>query len=275
MLPVPRFRDRRRGGGRSDDDRPLPAQRDVGELVARAAEVGDPGVERRGLLAGLARALAGSAQTAGIGAVAAGHWLADVLAEAAPRIVVRDAAALREHHPGLPDDEIADRLVRNASIATGTLGAAAGGLAAAEFAAPPTLLAVPVQLAAETLAIAAIEVKLVAELHELYGEGAGGSTGQRGSAYLMSWVRQRAVEPAVAGTGLAAVLGGAAKRELRNRLLRRAGRSTSSLLPFFAGAAAGAEVNRRTTRTLGEKVAAELRGRRGRPARYEIGPPRH
>ena len=38
-----------------------------------------------------------------------------------------------------------------------------------EFAAPPTLLTAPVQLAAETLLVAAIEIKLLAELHEVYG----------------------------------------------------------------------------------------------------------
>jgi hypothetical protein len=246
-------RDRRRD--RQDD----PAGQDVGSLVARIA--GPDQTDRRAPLVALTRALGVSARTAGVRAVAAGRWLADVLADAAPRIPIRDAATLAAHHPGRSTDEIAAALIKQTALVTAGLGAAAGGLAAAEFMAPPTLLAAPVQLAAETLAIAAVEIKLVAELHELYGEPAPGSLGQRGSAYLMSWVRQRAVEPAAAGTGLAAVLGHAAKRELRSRLLRRIGRSTTSLAPFLAGAAAGAEVNRRSSRSLGEKVAAELQGR--------------
>jgi hypothetical protein len=57
------------------------------------------------------------------------------------------------------------------------------------------------------------------------------------------------------------VLGYAAKRELRSLLMRRMGRSMSKLAPFLAGAVAGAAVNRRATRNLGDKVAAELRGR--------------
>ncbi len=194
--------------------------------------------------------------------VAAGHWLADVLAEAAPRIRVRDRLTLQAHHPGRTDDEIAEALIRHAAIATAAFGAGAGALAAAEFAAPPTLLAAPVQLAAETLAIAAVEVKLTAELHELYDQPAPGLLPQRGTAYLMSWVRQRAVEPVAAGGVLTVVLGRTAKRELRARLLRRVGRNVTSLAPFLAGAVAGAEVNRRATRSLGQKLAAELRGRR-------------
>lgn len=256
MLPVLPNRGRRRD--RRELDRQQPARQDVGELVARVA---DDQSDRRAPLLALTRALGGSARAAGVRAVGAGRWLADVLAEAAPRIPIRDAATLAGQHPGRSADQIADALVKHAALVTAGFGAAAGGLAAAEFLAPPALLAAPVQLAAETLAIAAVEIKLVAELHELYGEPVRGGVAQRGSAYLMSWVRQRAVEPALAGSGLAAVLGHAAKRELRSRLLRRVGRSTTSMAPFLAGAVAGAEVNRRATRSLGEKVSAELRGR--------------
>jgi hypothetical protein len=249
---------------RNADDRPA----DVGALVARVADPGGDG--GRASLVALTRALGHSARSAGFRGVAAGRWLADLLADAAPRIPIRDAATLREHHPGRPDQEIAEALVRQAALVTAAFGAAAGGLAAAEMVAPPALLAAPVQLAAETLAVAAVEVKLVAELHELHGEPAHGGLTQRGSAYLMSWVRQRAIEPAAAGAGLAVVLGHAAKRELRSRLLRRLGRSTFSLAPFLAGAVAGAEVNRRATRRLGDKLIAELRGRQ---SRLTINPP--
>jgi hypothetical protein len=256
MPSVPaRVRRRRR------DQPPDAAPGQVGELVASAADESGSAAERRAALAGLTRALGSSARSAGVRAVTAGRWLADVLTDAAPRIPVRSAAALYEQHPGLTADQIADSLVKQSSRVTAAFGAAAGGLATMEFAAPPALLAAPVQLAAETLAIAAVEIKLVAELHEIYGQGPAGNLAERGSAYLMSWVRQRAVDQAVAGTGLAAVLGHAAKRELRSRLLRRLGRSGISMAPLLAGAVAGAEVNRRTTRALGEKVTAELRGR--------------
>jgi len=232
----------------------------LADLVA--ATVTETGHAERGRLLGvLARLLVGSARVAGVRAVAGGRWLAEQLIEAAPRIPVRDAVLLRRHHPDKTDDEIADTLVRHAARATAAIGAAAGAMVTVEYAVPAALLAVPAQLAAETLAVAAVEIKLVAELHELYGEEARGTLTERGTAYLMSWMRQRVVEPAVASTGLAAVLGSAAQRELRTHLLRRVGRSSSSLAPLLAGAVAGAEVNRRTTRSLGEKLTAELRGR--------------
>jgi hypothetical protein len=232
----------------------------LGELVARVAD--DSG-DRKAQLAALARGLAGGVKdAAGTGFRGAGSLLADVLADAAPRLRIRDAATLRAHHPGLSDEELADVLVRNTARTTAAFGAAVGALAAVEFAAPPTLLAAPAQLAAETLAVAAVEVKLVAELHEIAGQPARGSGSQRGSAYLMSWVRQRALDPKAGVAGLSAVLGAAAKRELRSMLVRRTGRGATKLAPFLAGAVAGGIVNRRATRSLGEKLVAELRGRR-------------
>jgi hypothetical protein len=235
----------------------------LGELVARVADSDHDEDDRKDQLVALTRGLAGAVRgAAGHGLRGAGSLLADVLADAAPRLRIRDAATLRAHHPGRSDDEIADLLIRTASRTTAAFGAAVGALVAVEFAALPALVAAPVQLAAETLAVAAVEVKLLAELHELLGRPAPGTGAQRGSTYLMSWVRERPLDPEVGAAGLTAILGAAAKRELRTMLLRRAGRSMTQLAPFLAGAVAGGVVNRRVTRSLGEKVSAELRGRR-------------
>ena len=242
------------------------ANDEIADLVARATATdasGDPASDRRSrqkALAALIPALTRSAKASGIRAVAAGRWLADLIIELAPRVPVRDAPTLRRQHPGLSDIEIAERLIRQATMTTAGLGAAAGGLAAVEFLSPPMLLAAPVQLAAEMLTVTAVELKMVAELHELLERPAPGSISERASAYLMSWVRRRAVSPQVGGAGLGAVFGAAAKRELRSQVLRRIGRSTTSLAPFMAGAVAGAEVNRRATKALGETLLAELRG---------------
>src|ERR671922_98031 len=51
------------------------------------------------------------------------------------------------------------------------------------------------QLAGETLVVAAIEVKLIAELHEVYGVRVEGSGTARGAAFLTSWARQRGINP--------------------------------------------------------------------------------
>ena len=244
-----------------DPDAGAGGRASLGELVARAAtDPADP-ADRRRQLGALTRALAAAARETGGGARGLGQLLADTLADAAPRIAVRDAATLRSHHPGRSDEEIADVLIRTTGRTTAAFGAAVGALAAVEFAVPPAYLAAPVLIAAETLAVAAVEVKLVAELHELHGEPAVGSGTQRASAYLVSWMHQRALDPQAAAAGLSAVLGYAAKRELRTVLVRRMGRSISKLAPFLAGAVAGATVNRRASRGLGDRVNAELRGR--------------
>lgn len=236
---------------------------ELADLIQRATATPDGEEDRHSrqkALAALIPVLARSAKQSGIRAVTAGRWLVDEIVDLAPRVPVRDAQTLRQQHLGLSDVQIAEHLIRKATRTTAALGAAAGGLAAVEFAAPPALLAAPIQLAAEMLAVTAVELKMVAELHEILGHPARGSVTERASLYLMSWVRRRAVKPQVTGAGLAAVFGTAAKRELRSQVLRRLGRSTTSLAPFLAGAVAGAEVNRRATKSLGETLFAELRG---------------
>ena len=131
-----------------------------------------------------------------------------------------------------------------------------------EFAATPTLLAAPVQIAAETLVIAAIEIKLIAELHEVYEAGIAGSPSHRAAAYLQSWTNRRGIDPFAPG-GLRLSVGVAARRAIRRRLVRRAGRNLSTLGPMMSGALAGSVLNHRETRKLGEEVRADLQPRTG------------
>jgi hypothetical protein len=186
--------------------------------------------------------------------------LGDVLAAAAPRLPIRDRERLRLAHPGLSDEEIGDALVARAARLTAAIGAATGGLSAAQWLAPPSLLALPLEIGAETVLTAAVEVVLVGELHELYGLPAAGDPRERASAYLAGWSGQRAVD---AGQGaLAAVLGSAGLRALRRRLGSRLVRSVGSAAPFVLGAALSGRSNRRATETLAERVRADLRRRR-------------
>lgn len=235
-------------------------------LVAVAGTSDDAGLRQRArAIAAMVPMLGASARTAGFRAVAAGRWLAETVVDLAPHIAVRDAPTLRRQYQGLSADEISAKLVTSAARTTAALGAAAGSLAAVEFAAPPALLAAPVQLAAETLAIVAVELKLVVELHEIAGLAVPGSMRESAPAYLSAWVERRAVRPGET-IGVSGMLGSAAKRALRVRLLKRMARSTTSMAPLLAGALAGAEANRRATQDLGEKLRAELRGMHNRRA---------
>ena len=190
-----------------------------------------------------------------------GRRLVDAVIDVAPHIPIRDRETLYHHFPGMSAEQVAKHLVANAARATAAVGAAGGVLSTIEVAAPPTLLSAPVQVAAETLAVVAIEVKLVAELHEIYGHGVVGTQAIRGAAYLGAWARRRGLDPLSAGSSLTSVVSGAARRELRQRLVRRAGRNAASVIPFLAGAVAGASLNRRETLKLGDKIADDLRPR--------------
>ncbi|MFF9509663.1 hypothetical protein ACF1BU_22865 [Streptomyces sp. NPDC014724] len=186
---------------------------------------------------------------------AIGH-IADLIIEMAPRVPVRDLATLRKQFPGLGPEELADKLIAGASKATAAVGAGIG--AAAMMPVPPALLA---ELTAEVTGVAAIEMKLVAELHEVYGLRPPGGLTQRSTAYLTSWTEERGIDVAHPAT-VNAALGGQMKRELRQQIMKRTMRNLPNLVPFMIGAAVGAMVNRRDTRKLAERVRKDLRKHR-------------
>ena len=213
-------------------------------------------------------ALATSAvRSAGGRAAMSATWLAETVLDLAPRIPVRDLATLEEHHPGLEGPALADALIRAAGRASAGVGAAAGALASAEELAPPAWIALPAELVVETLAVVAIEMKLVSELHEVFHRPVTGTPSERAVAVGRAWAERRGVSPAAVlrGRGMSDSLGRGARNELvrliRRRLLRRLGRNLSTLAPLLIGAVAGAYVNRRATHDLGEAVARDLAGR--------------
>jgi hypothetical protein len=175
------------------------------------------------------------------------------LLDAAPRIPVRDQETLRRHFPGSDPERIADRLISGAAKATAAVGAGVG--AAAMLPTPPAMAA---EIAGETFAVAAVEFKLIAELHELYGLRAPGNARQRATVYLVEWARRRGVE-SVRPAGLDVALGFRARRDLRRRVVRRGFRHLPTLTPFMLGAAIGATMNRRDTRRLAQRLRADLR----------------
>ncbi|GAB7050816.1 hypothetical protein [Catenuloplanes indicus] len=236
----------------------------LSQAIAGLAEEELPTPVRRRLLGRLVQ----SVRTSGAGRMirpkVAIQWMVDTVHQIAPYVPIRDLETLRRHHPGLTDEELAERLVRNASRATAGIGAAGGGVAAIEWAVPPTLLSTPVLLATETVAVVSVELKLIGELHEIYGQPVTGSATERAVAMLQSWSSQRGVNPLLPGAGVGAVLGTAARRELRDMLLKRFGRNLTTLGPLLTGAAVASYLNRRATRGLGDRLREDLRTSRAK-----------
>jgi hypothetical protein len=163
---------------------PEPAEVDrIPDVVARLTDTDVDRRERRRLMGRLTTPLARSGRAAGLSGMVTGRWLTDLVEQVSPHLPIRDLDALVEHHGGRTGEELAEALVRNAARSSAAVGAAGGALAAVEWAAPPALLSAPVQLTAETLAVVAIEVKLIAELQEVYRLPVAGSPRQRATAW--------------------------------------------------------------------------------------------
>ena len=216
-------------------------------------------------LAAFTAGLSRSARQAGLGAVASGRWLAETVVDLAGHLPIRDTATLEAHFPGLAGAELAEALIRSASLATAAIGAATGAMMSVEEWLPPSWVVVPFELLAETAAIAAIETKLIGELHEAYGRPVPGSGVERGWALARAWAERRGVGAAVLTDGVPALgdaLGRTARKEvlrlIRRRTVRRTGANLASLGPLMLGGAAGASLNRRSTRRLGEAVVESL-----------------
>ncbi|SDO99202.1 hypothetical protein SAMN04487981_115136 [Streptomyces sp. cf386] len=238
------------GRGSPDAGASLEPMSGRADLQAQA-EVPAPVVRRRGAVIrekareGVRKG--GSRARAGLG------YLADRIIENAPRIPVRDLATLRRQFPGLGPEQLADKLVAGAANASSTVGAGVGAVAMLPV--PP---AMPTELAAEITGVAAIELKLIAELHEVYGVRPPGNLKDRSTAYLSSWSEERGIDPRKPAT-VNAALGGQMKRELRQQIMKRMVRNLPNLMPFLVGAAVGAVMNRRDTKKLAARIRADLR----------------
>jgi hypothetical protein len=220
-------------------DRPAAAQAPAPVARRRAAVIRDKA--REGVRKG------GSAARAGLA------YVADRIIEIAPRVPVRDLATLRRQFPGLGPEQLADKLVAGAAAATSTVGAGIG--AAAMLPVPP---AMPTEIAAEITGVAAIELKLIAELHEVYGLRPPGNLKQRSTAYLNSWSGERRVDVTKPST-MTAALNSRGKQQLRQQIMKRTVRDLPNLMPFMVGAAVGAVMNRRDTKRLAARIRKDLR----------------
>jgi hypothetical protein len=217
-------------------------------------------------LASLTTAAGRSARAAGAGAVASGQWLAQTVVELGEQLPLRTPETLIARYDGLIGDGLAEALIKSAARASASVGATAGAVVAAEELLPPAWLMVPLEILVETALVAGVEMKLIGELHEVYGRPVVEAPASRAYALGRAWAERRGVGPALLVSGspaLAGTIGHQARSEVirlvRRRLVRRAGANLSGLAPFLVGAAAGAALNARATRRLGEAVRQDLR----------------
>ncbi|HEU5416968.1 MAG TPA: hypothetical protein VFV41_04705 [Streptosporangiaceae bacterium] len=248
---------------RGDEQLPERVAELAGELTEERSES-----RRRRLARAIPRLTGRGGRIAGRGGLAAwtglqagGRWLTTQALVMAPRVPIRDLETLRAQYPGLTPEELADALIDGSARAAAGVGAAVGAAMVL-----PVVPAAPVEIGVETLALVAIELKLVAELHEVYAMRASGSAADRMMSYLDAWAHRRGV--GLAPGGLILALGSPLRRQLERRLILRAGRSATSLGPLLTGAAAGALLNRRETRKLGHEVRDDLRRRSADAARW-------
>ncbi len=234
-------------------------QNQIADLLGRLAAGKVDKEQAKQLVGTLRRSLRVSRK----GVTVSGQGLAELLMKTAPRIPIRDAATLSQQFGGLSDTALAGQLIRQASRNSAAIGGITGALASAGHFAPPAWVMFPAEIIGETLLIAAIEMKLVAELHEVYGMPISGSHTDRGLAILEAWAHRRGVrvEDLRAG-GVSEALGKSTRSSIvqavRRKVMARAARNISSLAPLFVGAVAGAELNRRSTRDLGDALVRDL-----------------
>ncbi|CAM5515979.1 hypothetical protein SFUMM280S_10018 [Streptomyces fumanus] len=117
---------------------------------------------------------------------------------------------------------------------------------------------VELQQLTEVTGVAAIELKLIAELHEVYGVRPPGNLAQRSTAYLGSWSDERGIDMTKPST-FGAAMNGPMKRQLRQQIMKRMVRNLPNLMPFMVGAAVGAVMNRRDTAKLAARIREDLR----------------
>jgi hypothetical protein len=249
-----------RAADHDDDTRDELLPERVAVLAGELSEASSEPRRRRVALA-LPRLAGRGGKTAWSGLTSGGRWLTGQVLDMAPRLPIRDAETLRRQFPGLTPEELADALITGASRASAGVGAAIGSAMVL-----PVVPAMPVEIGVETLALVGIELKLIAELHEVYGMRAPGSAADRMMAYVDAWAHRRGV--GLVPGGLVLAIGSPLRRQLERRLVSRAARSATSLGPLLTGAAAGALLNRRETRKLGHEVRDDLRRRSPGAARW-------
>lgn len=235
-------------------------RKEIAELLAKIATTKPDKEQMKNLVGGLRRGLKVNHK----GVSVSGQGVAELLVNVAQHIPVRDFDTLSAAHGGTTGTTLAGLVIRNATRTTAGVGAATGALASANQLAPPLWVMLPAELVAETLVIAAIEIRMVGELHAVYGQPIEGDKRERGLALLAAWAGRRGVgvDELKDGKKLSQALGKGTGNQIvalvKRKLMARLFRNVSSFAPLFVGAVAGAELNRRSTRALGNELVMDL-----------------
>lgn len=205
-----------------------------------------------------------------------GKGLADLLIYIAPRLPVRSLDTLHKSYGGVTGGTLAGQVIKSSSRSSAAVGGITGALATAGQFAPPLWLTLPAEIIAETLLVTAIEMRMIAELHEVYGLPLVGTQEERGAAIIEAWSSRRGVDmKKLTKNGRSELTrdGGVTKglaRVVKRKLMMRATRNLGTLAPLFIGAAIGAETNRRSTRDIGNAIIDDLVKRGpGDPAEHQ------
>lgn len=200
---------------------------------------------------------ASTASTAARAAGVGGRKMWDALVEAWPRVPVRDLATLRAQHGGLEGEELADTLVRGAAAAVAAIGVAGGFAAVAERKVPAWYFTIPATLVTEIALVAAVEAKLVAELHEVYGVPLRPGSRTRASAVLGEWASRRDIDPMDPRS--LRIIAGLAVRQRGARRAATSSRAATRVSSAVIGGVAGATTHRRNLSDLADTLRADLR----------------
>jgi hypothetical protein len=181
-----------------------------------------------------------------------------LIERASAHVSQRDLLTLEAMH-GQQGARLTTALIERAVRDSGRIGAAGGAVASVQWAAPVTFVAIPAEIAAEAVATAMVELRLIADLHTVHGLVLPSDPRERAVALVQAWADQRGVHSSQPGSFHRA-LSGSGRRRVRHRLMLRLMRNMGSFAPLLTGAVIGANLNRRETKALAAAIRRDLAG---------------
>jgi len=192
-------------------------------------------------------------------ALVAATRLRDVATGIAPRLPIRDRSTLEDHLKLRDPELMAHAIVKNAANATAVAGSIGGFLVITSRTGPGLILSIPLRVATETLVVAAIELKMIGELHEIYDQPLEGSATQRGTTALKLWASYRGLDVTDTGGIFQTVTEIARRPTTRRAAASVTGKALGGRGLRLGAGVVGAIENHKSSMSLGDQVRAELR----------------